>query len=756
MAKRTKTTAEALEWTGESRDAFHAKLAQGDVAGALVALESYPGVRRKDFAPQDKTALAGMNGALAGDAERQRALAMGLVSEHEGVRVGSEYLCTKLSAFDSENLVPAMETLFARLEKDNLARHRRVVAASKRESAELFAKDPDLLKKLEAAVSYAANRAERDTMLVFDELIAKFPPSSEAIRSFFMALAPGLVALYEHELVARGRAAESKEYWRQKRETFAEAAPAPELPATQEWSGDAARRCLELLREEGVGAVLAWSCRFKRVAQKDLPKIPAAVAASVSDALAANAVARAAFIDAMMGEHGVEALLARWIAASLPRFPVIEVIRRGYAEVEKHRPNFTAYPRVEDAFLALAHLLDRESVALLAECPAELRSSCGNARGATMRRHGSLLDWEEARSRALSYAEVLGEPDARDMLGAMIHGARREDPILFRLDSDLPFLRRMYTFDSRVDEQCSRMIDSHDGRSRKGMSVEQAQADWMALLRRSVVGKAPPSLHGAALSLAAVHHAGGRNALRNAVAALLDALRGAGLAEKLASCSTFGDLPEAALVACSFAEDGELLPILKRAERFWPFPSIVLHLADRHPQAVREFLAHCDTADFDRLRWRQSIEALLDRPGLALDVAVRLAACLQSESTDDHEWAFGIAYARPERLAPSGEDYLGLTARLIYAAKRRQDTWSAVDRVAFLGRSGRAPKDQVFAALEEAFHLDDPTAWRKAADAMREFRKELPHLALANADRVRELIARDPKKHGPIFKGLVE
>lgn len=150
------------------------------------------------------------------------------------------------------------------------------------------------------------------------------------------------------------------------------------------------------------------------------------------------------------------------------------------------------------------------------------------------------------------------------------------------------------------------------------------------------------------------------------------------------------------------------------------------------------------------------VEALCDDERFRDLTSMRLVESLRSESPWETEWAFPVVFQNPARIDGTGEDFLELVRSGLWRAGRKIDMLHAVTRMVMLGRYGRAPKDRVFVALEDAFQLDDPTAWRKAADAMREFRKELPHLALANPERVRELIARDPKKHGAIFKGLVE
>jgi len=165
---------------------------------------------------------------------------------------------------------------------------------------------------------------------------------------------------------------------------------------------------------------------------------------------------------------------------------------------------------------------------------------------------------------------------------------------------------------------------------------------------------------------------------------------------------------------------------------------------------------HDDGREFCPPLQSQLLRAMVDHPAVAPVATIRLVECLRSSAPHEVDWAFPIVFEQPERIQGTGEDFLDLVRGGLWQAQAAARSRIAVTRIHLMARHGRTAKDRVFAALEEVFQLDDPTAWRKAADAMREFRKELPHLALANPERVRELIARDPKKHGAIFRGLVE
>jgi len=179
---------------------------------------------------------------------------------------------------------------------------------------------------------------------------------------------------------------------------------------------------------------------------------------------------------------------------------------------------------------------------------------------------------------------------------------------------------------------------------------------------------------------------------------------------------------------------------------------LALSVVDTHPAAAEHAIAHPPARD----AWHCA-DRLLDHPELRETAQARLLSRIESEEAWDSRNAFAFLFARPDWPAVRDGALLEAVRGDFWRGRRKDVRFgTAIDGILLMGRHGRCSKADACLALEDAFQLDDPTAWRKAADAMREFRKELPHLALANPERVRELVARDPKKHGAIFKGLVE
>ena len=248
----------------------------------------------------------------------------------------------------------------------------------------------------------------------------------------------------------------------------------------------------------------------------------------------------------------------------------------------------------------------------------------------------------------------------------------------------------------------------------------------------------------------------------DAVRSVLEVMDGQTLLEKLTRTRIRGDygLFTGAIRRVATDEDAEaLLRYGKPIEESDHYHGLAWLLRERRPAVVREFLRRWQKPSRESLPGEyiqlKSVETFAAHGLFAEEVTQRIAASLEAKDEEEFNWAFDLAFAYPEMMTAQGVDVLDLVASRIHRPAKRQIVSDTIRRMMLLGRYGRAPKDRVFAALEEAFQLDDPALWKKAAEGMREFRKEQPQLALSNPDRVKDLIERDPKKYAAIFKGLI-
>lgn len=150
---------------------------------------------------------------------------------------------------------------------------------------------------------------------------------------------------------------------------------------------------------------------------------------------------------------------------------------------------------------------------------------------------------------------------------------------------------------------------------------------------------------------------------------------------------------------------------------------------------------------------RATVDRHVDTPEFADLVAARLVACLEGDEEQDIDFAFKIAIENPARLGADRDRFVELTARGLWHRKIAEARL-AVHRLEAVAQRGHGEPARVVEALEEAFSLSDATMWRQAARAILNLRERFGPLPLANPERVRELVERDPKKHGAIFKGL--
>lgn len=130
--------------------------------------------------------------------------------------------------------------------------------------------------------------------------------------------------------------------------------------------------------------------------------------------------------------------------------------------------------------------------------------------------------------------------------------------------------------------------------------------------------------------------------------------------------------------------------------------------------------------------------------------------CRWMEGSDiqkiDH--AFKLLMLDPAKVASLGYELTELTSRALWHVKSSEVN-RAIMRLRALASCGLCSPAEAASLVEQAFSGEEPATWRAAAEAIQYLRGIDPKIAITSADRIQELIARDPAKYGKFLKPLL-